>query len=296
MRHFLGQSFTFPSPAKLNLFLYITGRRHNGYHELQTLFQFLTLSDTLTFTVTDTPHIQLLNALDGVETEHNLIYRAAKLLQQQTACPLGVDIRLDKQLPMGAGLGGGSSNAATVLVVLNTLWQTGLSLEQLADLGLSLGADVPIFVQGFAAFAEGVGEVLTPCEPPEKWYLILKPQVSISTAQIFQHPDLPRHTPARSLDQLLNHDWSNDCEAIVRQCYPEVDAALTWLTQYAPARLTGTGACVFAEFESEQAAQQALAQKPMNVDGFVAQGQNRSALHQHLALFPQLNQEVNPHA
>lgn len=296
MQATLNQPYTFPSPAKLNLFLYITGRRANGYHDLQTLFQFLNIADELTIEATQNTDIILLNEIDNVATEQNLIFRAAKLLQNHTACPFGAKISVHKQLPMGAGLGGGSSNAATVLVALNYLWHTGLSLEQLAELGLSLGADVPIFVHGFSAFAEGVGEKLTPCEPPEKWYLILKPNVSISTARVFQHPELPRNSPKRTLSQLLNCDWSNDCEKIVRAYYPEVEESLAWLLQYAPARLTGTGACVFAEFDSEEHAQSALAQKPKDIQGFVAQGQNRSMLHQHLILFPTPNQEVHSNA
>lgn len=288
--------YTFPSPAKLNLFLYINGRRDDGYHELQTLFQFLNVGDELSFSITQDPDIRLLNDIDGVPLEENLIYRAAKLLQKQTACPLGAEIGLIKNLPMGAGLGGGSSNAATVLVALNHLWQTGLSLEALAALGLQLGADVPIFVRGFAAFAEGVGEKLTPCEVPEKWYLVLKPNVSISTAVVFNHPDLPRNTPKRPLSELLTCVWSNDCEKIVKDCYPEVEECLAWLLKYAPSRLTGTGACVFAEFEHKDAALAALAQKPTEIYGFVAQGQNLSALHQRLDLLSHSNQEVHPNA
>lgn len=292
----MNQTYTFPSPAKLNLFLYITGKRADGYHELQTLFQFLDFGDELTFTISNDPAIRLRNSVAGVPDEQNLIYRAAKLLQEQTACTLGAEIAIQKKLPMGAGLGGGSSNAATVLVALNHLWNTQLSLHELADLGLRLGADVPIFVQGFAAFAEGVGEKLTPCNPPEKWYLVLKPNVSISTAAIFSHPDLPRNTPKRTLTELLNCAWSNDCEKIVKDLHPEVEESLAWLLQYAPSRLTGTGACVFAEFDCKDDALRALAHKPEHIQGFVAQGQNMSALHQTLNLLPQHLQEVHPNA
>lgn len=292
----MNQTYTFPSPAKLNLFLYITGKRADGYHELQTLFQFLDFGDELTFTISNDPTIRLRNSVSGVPDEQNLIYRAAKLLQEQTTCTLGAEIAIQKKLPMGAGLGGGSSNAATVLVALNHLWNTQLSLHELADLGLRLGADVPIFVQGFAAFAEGVGEKLTPCNPPEKWYLVLKPNVSISTAAIFSHPDLPRNTPKRTLTELLNCAWSNDCEKIVKDLHPEVEESLAWLLQYAPSRLTGTGACVFAEFDCKDDALRVLAHKPENIQGFVAQGQNMSALHQTLNLLPQHLQEVHPNA
>lgn len=275
----------FSSPAKLNLFLYITGRRADGYHELQTLFQFLDFGDEIEIEVEQNPTITLTNEITGVPVEQNLIYRAAKLLQTETACRLGARIGVTKRLPMGGGVGGGSSNAATVLVALNALWQTGLSLERLAELGLSLGADVPIFVRGIAAFAEGVGEKLTPCQPKEKWYVVLKPDVSIATALIFQHPALPRSTPKRSLDELLDSNWANDCEKVVRDHYSEVDDLLAWLIQYAPSRLTGTGACVFAECESEAEARQIFALKPPHIQGFVAKGQNVSPLHQQLNLF-----------
>lgn len=282
----MAEIYTFLSPAKLNLFLYITGRRENGYHDLQTLFQFLELCDELHIQPTDKPAIELLDSLAGVAQEDNLIYRAAKILQKETACTLGAKIGLTKRIPMGAGLGGGSSNAATALVALNHLWQTGLSLEKLAEIGLQLGADVPIFVRGFAAFAQGVGELLTPCLPEEKWYLVLKPAVSISTALIFNHPDLPRHTPKRSLETLLNTPMKNDCEKVVRDHYFEVEEALNWLLQYAPSRLTGTGSCVFAEFSSEADAKTVFNQKPTQLEGFIAQGRNLSPLHQALNLIP----------
>lgn len=271
-----------PSPAKLNLFLYITNKRSDGYHELQTLFQFLDFGDEIEIEVSDTPEIELLNPVEGVATEDNLIYRAAKLLQKTTACTKGAKIGICKKLPMGGGVGGGSSNAATVLVGLNHLWQTDLSLEALAELGLSLGADVPIFVRGVAAFAEGVGEVLTPCSPSEKWYVVLKPEVSISTAVVFKDPNLPRNTPKRKLAELLDSKWANDCEKVVRDQYSEVEDLMQELLQYAPFRLTGTGACIFAEFDTEADAQKVFAHKPKNLFGFVAKGQNISPLHQKL--------------
>lgn len=274
-----------PSPAKLNLFLYINGKRADGYHELQTLFQFLDFGDDVEIDVTQDGKIELLNQVEGVTTEDNLLYKAAKLLQDRTACKLGAKIKVTKRLPMGGGVGGGSSNAATVLVGLNYLWQTNLLLEELAQLGLSLGADVPIFVQGKAAFAEGVGEKLTFCEPEEKWYVVLKPDVSISTAVIFGDPNLPRNTPKQSLEQLLTQSWENDCEKIVKDHYTKVEDLIHWLIQYAPTRLTGTGACVFAEFDSKEDAEKVFFQKPKNIEGFVAQGQNVSPLHQKLNLF-----------
>ncbi|VEB25864.1 4-diphosphocytidyl-2-C-methyl-D-erythritol kinase [Actinobacillus lignieresii] len=278
-----------PSPAKLNLFLYITNKRADGYHELQTLFQFLDFGDDISLEVNESGEIELLNAIEGVAKEQNLIYRAAKLLQNNTACSKGAKIGVTKRLPMGGGVGGGSSNAATVLVGLNHFWQTGLSLEQLAELGLSLGADVPIFVRGFAAFAEGVGEKLVACQPRESWYVVLKPDVSISTAAVFQDPNLPRNTPKRTLSRLLSEEWTNDCEKVVRDHYFEVEDLIAELLQYAPFRLTGTGACIFAEFESEAEAKAVFAHKPHNIFGFIAKGQNRSPLHQMLNLttFPQ---------
>lgn len=271
-----------PSPAKLNLFLYITNKRSDGYHELQTLFQFLDFGDEIEIEVTDTPDIELLNPVEDVATEDNLIYRAAKLLQKTTACTKGAKIGIRKKLPMGGGVGGGSSNAATVLVGLNHLWQTELSLEALADLGLSLGADVPIFVRGVAAFAEGVGEVLTPCSPSEKWYVVLKPDVSISTAAVFKDSNLPRNTPKRTLSELLSSDWANDCEKVVRERYSAVEDLMQELLQYASFRLTGTGACIFAEFDTQAEAEKVFTHKPKNTFGFVAKGQNISPLHQVL--------------
>lgn len=272
-----------PSPAKLNLFLYITGRRANGYHDLQTLFQFLDHGDELTITANNSGNITLSPALADVALEDNLIYKAAMALKNAAQSPLGADIQLHKVLPMGGGIGGGSSNAATTLVALNYLWQTGLSDDQLAEIGLALGADVPVFTRGFAAFAEGVGEELSEVEPEEKWYLVVRPAVSIATKDIFTHPQLMRNTPKRDLASLLATPYENDCEKIVRSLYPEVDKQLSWLLQYAPSRLTGTGSCVFAEFSSRKDAQAVFAQLSDNVLAFVAQGRNVSPLRKTLA-------------
>lgn len=278
-----------PSPAKLNLFLYITGQRADGYHTLQTLFQFLDYGDMLTFHPRQDGQVRLLTPMSGVPEEQNLILRAARLLMQiareshRLLDGSGADISIEKRLPMGGGLGGGSSNAATVLVALNALWQCGLSVDELATLGLTLGADVPVFVRGHAAFAEGVGEILTPVSVAEKWYLVAHPGVSIPTPVIFKDPDLPRNTPERSIDTLLKCEFSNDCEVIARKRFHEVDAALSWLLEYAPSRLTGTGACVFAEFETEAAARQVLEQAPEWLQGFVARGMNHSLLQQALS-------------
>ena len=277
-----------PSPAKLNLFLYITGQRADGYHTLQTLFQFLDYGDTIDITPRSDGEIHLLTPVEGVAHEDNLIVRAARSLMKAASesnrLPKGsgADISIDKRLPMGGGLGGGSSNAATVLVALNHLWQCGLSIDELAALGLTLGADVPVFVRGHAAFAEGVGEILTPVEPEEKWYLVAHPGVSIPTPVIFNDPDLPRNTPKRSIKTLLKCEFGNDCEVIARKRFREVDAALSWLLEYAPSRLTGTGACVFAEFDTESRARQVLEQAPEWLKGFVAKGVNLSPLHRAL--------------
>lgn len=277
-----------PSPAKLNLFLYITGQRADGYHTLQTLFQFLDYGDEIDITLRNDGEIHLLTPVKGVAHEDNLIVRAARLLMKTAVdsdrlpAGSGADISIEKRLPMGGGLGGGSSNAATVLVALNHLWQCGLSVDELAAIGLTLGADVPVFVRGHAAFAEGVGEILTPVEPEEKWYLVAHPGVSIPTPVIFNDPDLPRNTPKRSIKTLLKCEFGNDCEVIARKRFREVDAALSWLLEYAPSRLTGTGACVFAEFDTESRARQVLEQAPEWLKGFVAKGVNLSPLHRAL--------------
>ncbi|CAH1525366.1 MULTISPECIES: 4-(cytidine 5'-diphospho)-2-C-methyl-D-erythritol kinase [Vibrio] len=276
-------STRWPSPAKLNLFLYINGRTENGYHELQTLFQFVDHGDELTIQANDSGEITISPEIEGVPLQDNLIWKAATALQRYAKCSYGAHIDLHKILPMGGGIGGGSSNAATTLVALNYLWQTHLSDDELAEIGLALGADVPVFVRGFAAFAEGVGEKLSPAHPDEKWYLVVRPNVSIATADIFGHPDLTRNTPKRDLETLLNTPSVNDCEKIVRMLYPEVDKQLSWLLQYAPSRLTGTGSCVFAEFSSKSEAETILAQLSDKVSAFVAQGRNISPLKETLA-------------
>ncbi|UXO69922.1 4-(cytidine 5'-diphospho)-2-C-methyl-D-erythritol kinase [Pantoea dispersa] len=280
---------TWPAPAKLNLFLYITGRRADGYHNLQTLFQFLDVGDTLEITPDNSGSITLLTPLDGVDDEDNLIVRAALALRAAAADKgtlppqAGARIALEKRLPMGGGLGGGSSDAATVLVALNHLWRTQLSVDELATLGVRLGADVPVFVHGHAAFAEGVGEQLQPAFPAEKWYLVAHPGVSIATPDLFRDPELTRDSPIRTLDELLQRPFHNDCEAVARKRFREVDALLSWLLEYAPSRLTGTGACVFAEFDTESAARQVLELAPKWMCGFVARGLNLSPLQRTLS-------------
>lgn len=267
-----------PAPAKLNLLLHITGRRADGYHELQTVFQFLTVSDWLYFDVHEQAGIQLIGEPAAVPSSDDLTVRAATLLRDATNGSAGVTIYNDKRLPLGGGLGGGSSDAATTLLVLNRLWKLGLTPDELARLGLSLGADVPVFVHGRAAWAEGVGEILTPVTPQEAWYLVLVPPVSVSTAAIFSDPGLTRDTPRTKIPDLLTRAGQNDCEDVVRRRYPEVAAALDWLNGFSPARLTGTGACVFAAFESQADAQAVAAQLPAGGSGLVARGTNRSPL------------------
>lgn len=272
-------SRNWPAPAKLNLFLHINGRRSDGYHELQTLFQFVDCCDQLDFRVTDTPELILHSTMSAVVADNdNLILRAAKSLQQATGFNGGAEIWLDKRLPMGGGLGGGSSDAATTLVALNRLWNTQLSHDELAAIGLKLGADIPVFIHGFAAFAQGVGERLQAINPAELWYLVIAPDAHVSTAAVFQDPLLPRNTPKLGIDTLLSQPWANDCQELVVSKYPQVAKALGWLLEYAPSRMTGTGACVFGEFSSQQQALAALAKLPSDMQGFVAKGMNISPL------------------
>lgn len=273
---------SFPSPAKLNLFLHVVGQRPNGYHELETVFQFLDYGDTIQLSVNNNNNIEILTPIEGVKNADNLIYKAAKALQEQVPHHCGVKIKIDKILPMGGGLGGGSSNAATILLALNTLWNINLPIETLAELGLSLGADVPIFINGYAAFAQGIGEILTPVSPIEYWYLVSKPACSISTQAVFTSPNLVRNTPRlllNDIDNDLNIDsCHNDCETIVIKSYPEVANLVAWLVEYAPSRMTGTGACVFSQFTSENEARKVQFKLPDGIESFVAKGINQSPL------------------
>jgi len=271
-----------PAPAKLNLMLHILGRRADGYHELQTLFQFLDAGDELGFALRRDGEIRLHTAIEGVPHDSNLIVRAARMLQQHSHCPLGADIWLDKRLPMGGGIGGGSSDAATTLLGLNHLWQLNCSEEQLATLGLSLGADVPVFVRGHAAFAEGVGEKLQPVTLSEPWFLVAIPQVLVSTAEIFSDPELTRDTPPIKVRSLLEGGGRNDCQPVVQKRYPEVRNALILLNKLVPARLTGTGACVFGSFPNQDDADKVARQLPATLPSFIAQGRNISMLHRKL--------------
>ena len=267
-----------PAPAKLNLMLRVIGRRADGYHLLQTVFQFIDLCDELRFTLRDDGRIRRLKPIPGVSESDDLTLRAARLLQQTCAIDRGVDISLEKRLPMGGGLGGGSSNAATVLTALNQLWDCRLTEEQLAELGLQLGADVPVFVRGIAAWAEGIGEALTPITPPEHWYLLLLPGCHVSTAEIFRHPELTRNSVQVKIPDFFFGSRLNDCELLVRRLYPRVDQAMARLGEFAKAQLTGTGATVFAAFDDRATAEDALAQLTGEFDGLVVQGINRSPL------------------
>ncbi len=275
-------SLSLPAPAKINLFLHITGQRDNGYHDLQTVFHFLAVHDQLHFTLREDHHINLTTAFPGVETEDNLIVKAARALQQKSGCKQGVDIRIEKNLPMGGGIGGGSSNAATTLLGLNQLWGTQLNASALKTLGLSLGADVPIFIHGQTAWAEGVGENLSDLNLKEKHYVLIMPDCHVSTAEIFSHRQLTRDTKimkmAAFLDQGQQHCFHNDCEALVKSLHPEVDEALKLLSNFGQARMTGTGACVFAAFDTKQQALMVLHKLPSKLNALVTKGKNRSAL------------------
>ncbi|MCW4183606.1 MAG: 4-(cytidine 5'-diphospho)-2-C-methyl-D-erythritol kinase [Candidatus Thiodiazotropha weberae] len=272
------ESLSCPAPAKLNLMLRIVGRREDGYHDLQTVFQFIDRQDRLDFKHRHDGRIIITNPLPEVPEQQNLCFRAAKMLQQISGSDSGVELTLHKILPMGGGLGGGSSDAATTLVALNHLWGLGLGKDQLMEIGRSLGADVPIFIHGQAAWAEGVGDKMTHIELPEPWFLVLNPACHVSTAEVFGQPDLTRNSPRIKIRAFLEGNSQNDCLTVVRRRYPEVAQAMNWLDQYADARLTGTGACLFAEFAERQEADEVLDRLPNDLTGFVARGLNRSPL------------------
>lgn len=270
---------TWLAPAKLNLFLHIVGRRTDGYHELQTVFQFIDRYDELTFHVQNNPEISVHDPVTNIPQEKHLVYRAAKLLQATTHCSLGADIFVTKNIPEGAGLGGGSSDAATTLVALNQIWSTQLSREELAGLGLQLGADVPVFVHGHSAWAEGIGEKLTFIEPPELWYLVIQPPCRVDTKKIYSDPELTRDSQKITIHDFQHGQVRNDFEVIVRKRFPEVDRALQWLRQYADAKITGSGCCIFAKFSDNADAERLLQIMPQTFKGFVAKGLNRSPLY-----------------
>jgi len=271
-------SHHWPAPAKLNLFLHITGQRQDGYHLLQTAFQFIDYSDSLDFTLRNDGIISRQSDWEGTAEADDLVVRVAKALQHESGCQQGVDIYLHKKLPAGGGLGGGSSDAATTLVALNHLWGLELSVDQLADIGLKLGADVPVFVHGKAAWAEGVGEELTPIDPKESWYLVIRPDCCVSTMEVFNSPDLTRNTPSIRIRDFLRDGGHNDCESVVKKLHPKVANALNWLGQFTDARMTGTGSCVFAGFDNQQQAKSVYEKLPQGWEGFVAKGLNHSPL------------------
>ncbi|MEE4144766.1 MAG: 4-(cytidine 5'-diphospho)-2-C-methyl-D-erythritol kinase [Halieaceae bacterium] len=269
-------TITLLSPAKLNLFLHITGRRGDGYHELQTLFQLLDWGDWLSFSPNNSGEITLESDAPDIALEDNLVYRAARLLQREAGAPRGVHIALRKQIPTGGGLGGGSSNAATTLLALNKLWQLALDQPRLQAIGASLGADVPVFVGGRTAWAEGIGELLTPVDLPQRWYVIITPSCHVSTGQIFSHLQLTRNTAPIKMATFFEGCSGNDCQELVRRLYPEVDAVFSWLERFAQPRLTGTGASVFASFDSEAPAEAVVRQLPQQWTGVAARGLNVS--------------------
>jgi 4-diphosphocytidyl-2-C-methyl-D-erythritol kinase len=267
-----------PAPAKLNLMLRIVGRRPDGYHLLQTVFQFIDLCDWIRFHPSNDGQVSLQNTLVGVTEQDDLTVRAAKLLKAETGCELGVRIAVEKNLPMGGGLGGGSSDAATTLVVLNKLWQLNLSTEKLMALGLSLGADVPIFIYGHAAWAEGVGEKLQQITVPERWIVVIKPDCHVNTGEIFSAKELTRDSKPIIINDFIAGQHQNDCIAVVSQRYPAVQNALLALSEFSEARLTGTGACVFAEFDSKESALNAYQSAKGNWQAYLTKGINESPL------------------
>lgn len=266
-----------PAPAKLNLFLHVIGQRADGYHLLQTVFQFLDYADELEFRVTHNGRLTRAEDIAGIPEARDLTLRAARLLQETAGAPRGVEIRLRKRIPPGGGLGGGSSDAATTLLALNELWGTGLSRAELAALGLKLGADVPVFIGGLSAWAEGVGEQLTSIELARPWYVVLSPPAAVSTAAVFQGLELTRYSPAITIRDFRAGRTRNDLEPAVRRQYPEVDQALTWLSRFGEARLTGSGGCAFVAVEDETEARAILGRAPFS--GFVARGMNRHPLY-----------------
>jgi 4-diphosphocytidyl-2-C-methyl-D-erythritol kinase len=287
------RTVAWPAPAKLNLMLHITGRRADGYHELQTVFQFLDLCDQLEFSTRDDGRIERVAGPVDISHDDDLVVRSARALQQASATTKGTDIRLHKRIPAGAGLGGGSSDAATTLHALNRLWHLEFDIDQLAEIGLGLGADVPVFVRGFAAFAEGIGERLQPLDIAEHCYLLITPDVHVSTAEIFSDPDLTRDSPAIKICDLSTAVWDNVCVPVVTRHYPEVARALKLLGDFAEARMSGTGASVFARFSVRHEAERVLQQLQTNAEWsdrwqvFICQGRNQSPLFEFMRTYQQ---------
>ncbi|HXZ58826.1 MAG TPA: 4-(cytidine 5'-diphospho)-2-C-methyl-D-erythritol kinase [Steroidobacteraceae bacterium] len=271
-----------PAPAKLNLFLHVIGCRADGYHELQTLFQLIDLTDTIAIRIRTDGVIERPEGPRDVPAESDLTVRAARALQAASGTGLGASLRVLKRIPQGGGLGGGSSDAATTLLALNELWGCGFNISELAALGLPLGADVPVFVQGSSAWAEGVGERLTPVELPERSFLIIHPGVAVSTREVFQSPELTRNSPLITIRAFFESGGRNDCEGVVRRLCPEVGEALDWLRRLAPAQLTGTGSCVFAPFATAIEAERVAARVPDRWTSVVARGLNASPVKARL--------------
>jgi 4-diphosphocytidyl-2-C-methyl-D-erythritol kinase len=267
-----------PAPAKLNLFLHVTGRRADGYHDLQTIFQLIDLVDDIHVQLRSDGLIERPVGPEGVPAEADLVVRAARALQAATAARQGATLKVTKRIPLGGGLGGGSSDAATVLVALNQMWKCGLNDDDLAAIGVELGADVPVFVRGRSAWAEGRGERLTPLDLPQHWFVLVHPQVHVATAAVFQAPELTRNSPPITMGGFLQSGGRNDFEPVVRARYPQVAHALDWLGQFAPARLTGTGSCIFAPCASLNEAQDIVTKVPAQWRGMVARGMNVSPL------------------
>jgi 4-diphosphocytidyl-2-C-methyl-D-erythritol kinase len=272
-----------PAPAKLNLFLHLVGRRDDGYHLLQTVFQLLDWGDEVRLRVRDDGAIRRVDPLRGVADEADLGVRAARALKDASGCGLGADIAIEKRVPIGGGLGGGSSDAATVLVALNALWNTGLDEDALAAIGARLGADVPVFVRGRSAWAEGIGEILAPLALPERWYLVVDPGVSVPTRELFQVPELTRNSPQLTIPLFVSGaPTGNAFLPVVRGRFPAVAAALDWLQRFGEARLSGSGGCVFAAFPSREAGAAALAEIPGGMRAWLARGVDESPLRQRL--------------
>lgn len=276
-------NITLLAPAKLNLFLHVLGQRPDGYHNIQTVFQFIDFCDELTVLVRDDGIIKVSPELFGIPASENLIVRAAHLLKEYTNCEKGADIFLTKNIPMGAGLGGGSSDAAVTLSALNVLWGTGLDIDELSALGSKLGADVPVFIHGHAAWAEGIGDELTPIILPESWYVLVLPHCRVSTPQLYQDPRLTRDSVALTIGTYQPGQGHNDFTPIVKADYPEVAQALEWLSQYAPARMTGSGGACFARFDTQAEASKIAALAPESLKVILVKGLNHSPMQIALA-------------
>lgn len=267
------------APAKLNLFLHVLGRRDDGYHRLQTVFRLIDRADTLRLAPRNDGDVRLARPLPGVPAAEDLTVRAARALQESTGCRAGVTIELEKRIPIGAGLGGGSSDAATTLVALNRLWRLDLTTAALAAIGVRLGADVPVFVRGRNAFADGIGEELTPLDLPPAWYVVLTPPVAVPTREVFAAPELTRNTKPTTMTAFFaGQKCGNDLESVVLRRYPVVRSTLEWLGRFAPARMTGSGSAVFAAFPDESAARVVIESLPTGMHGFVARGLDRHPL------------------